>query len=72
MSYGISCRHGSDLVLLWLWCRSAAIALIVPLAWEPPYAKGLALKSQKKKTKKKNPKKTFLYTKKISTLPNNL
>ena len=25
-----------DLVLLWLWCRPAAVALIQPLAWEPP------------------------------------
>ena len=21
MSYGIVCRHSSDLALLWLWCR---------------------------------------------------
>ena len=34
----------SDLPLLWLWCRLAAIALIRILAWEPPYAEGLALK----------------------------
>ena len=33
-----------------LWCRSAATALIRPLAWEPPYAEGAALE----KTKKKN------------------
>ena len=30
--------------LLWLWCRPAAIAPIRPLAWEPPYATGAALK----------------------------
>ena len=29
----------------WLWCRLAAAAPIRPLAWEPPYAKGAALKS---------------------------
>ena len=29
--------------------RAAAVALIGPLAWEPPYAAGAALKSQKKK-----------------------
>ena len=23
-----------DLVLLWLWCRPAAVALVRPLAWE--------------------------------------
>ena len=36
-----------DLVLLWLWCRLAATALIQPLAWEPPCATGGALKRQK-------------------------
>ena len=35
-------------VLLWLWCRSAAAALIQPLAWELPYAAGVALKRKKK------------------------
>ena len=37
------------LPLLWLWCRLAATALMQPLAWEPPYAVGGALKGQKKK-----------------------
>ena len=37
-----------------LWCRPAATALIRPLAWEPPYAEGAALKRQKTKKKKKN------------------
>jgi len=36
-----------------LWCRPAAVALIRPLAWEPPYAASLALKRQKDKKKKK-------------------
>ena len=44
MSCGVDCRHGSDPVLLWLWCRPAAAALIQSLAWEPPYALGSALK----------------------------
>ena len=35
-----------DLVLLWLWHRLAAVALIQPLAWELPYAVGAALKRQ--------------------------
>ena len=48
MSCGVVRRLGLDLVLLWLWCRPAAIAPIWPLAWEPPYAAGGALK---KKTK---------------------
>ena len=29
---------GSDPVLLWLWCKLVATALIRPLNWEPPYA----------------------------------
>ena len=50
-------RRGSDLALLQLWCRAAAVALIGPLAWEPPYATGAALKRQKDKKKKKKKKK---------------
>ena len=38
---------------LWLWHRSAARALIQPLAWEPPHALGVALKRQKDQKKKK-------------------
>ena len=49
MSYGGGHRHSSDLALQWLWCRPAAIAPIGPLAWEPPYAVGMALIRQKKK-----------------------
>ena len=41
---------GVDLALLWLWCRLAAAPLIRPLAWELPYAMGVALKRPKKKT----------------------
>ena len=33
--------------MLWLWYRLVAAALIRPLAWEPPYAVGVALKRQK-------------------------
>ena len=47
MSYGVGCRLSLDLALLWLWYRLAATALIGPLAWEPPYAMGVALKRQK-------------------------
>ena len=36
-----------DLTLLWLWCRSAAAALIQPLAWELPYAAGVTRKKEK-------------------------
>ena len=48
VSYGVGCQHGLDLALVWLWRRPAAIALIRPLAWEPPYAAGAALKKKKK------------------------
>ena len=34
---------------LWLWRRPAAVAPVGPLAWEPPYATGMALKRKKKK-----------------------
>ena len=54
MSCGVGQRPGSDLALQWLWHRPAAIALSEPLAWEPPYAAGMALKS-KKQTKKETP-----------------
>ena len=40
-------RWVKDLALLWLWCRPTATALIQPLAWEPPYAMGSALKKKK-------------------------
>ena len=33
--------------MLQLWGRPAAVAPIPPLAWEPPYAAGGALKKQK-------------------------
>ena len=56
MSCGIGLRCGSDLALLWLWRRPAAIALIRPLAWEPPNAMGSALKRQKDQKKKKKKK----------------
>ena len=46
MSCGVGCRVGLDLSLPWLWCRLAAVAPIQPLAWEPPYAAGGALKDK--------------------------
>ena len=53
MSCGVGRRLSSDLALLWLWCRPVAVALIGPLAWEPPYAVGVGLRGQKTKEKKK-------------------
>ena len=49
MSYGVGCKHGLAMVLLWLWYSLAAVAPNRPLVWESPYAKGAALKSKKKK-----------------------
>ena len=51
MNCGVGHRRSSNLVLLWLWHRPAATALIGPLALEPPYAMGTGLKRQKKKKK---------------------
>ena len=42
-------RGSSDLVLLWLWHRPVATALIQPLAWELPYA----LKRKKKRERRR-------------------
>ena len=33
-------------MVLWLWRRLTATALIQPLAWEPPYASGAAPKNR--------------------------
>ena len=54
-------QWGKNLVLLcavvwvadaaWLWRRPAAVAPVGPLAWEPPYAVGAAIKRQKRKRK---------------------
>ena len=52
MSYGVGCRCGSDPAFLWLWYSLATAALIRPLAWEPPYAAGVALKRQKERKDK--------------------
>ena len=44
-------------MLLWPWCRPAATAPIRPLAWEPPYAMGVALEKAKRRKKKKKERK---------------
>ena len=46
MSCGVGHRCGSDLALLWLWCRPVATAAIRPLTWEPPYATGCGHKKK--------------------------
>ena len=50
-----------DLALLWLWCRAADAALIQPLAWEHPYASGVALKGKIKKKKERDFKCSFMF-----------
>ena len=47
MSCGVGRRRSSDPELLRLWQRSAAVALIGPLARELPCAVGVALKKKK-------------------------
>ena len=44
MICGVDSRLGTDPELLWLWHRPAAVALILPLALELPYAMDAALK----------------------------
>ena len=67
MSCGIGRRQGSDVALLWLWCRPVATAPIEPLTWEPPYAVGAALKRQKQKNKK--PQKQKKQQKRVNSRP---
>ena len=58
LSYGVGHRLDWDPALLCLWFRAAAAAApIGPLAWDPPYVAGAALKRQKKKKKKRKKKK---------------
>ena len=52
VSRGVGRGRGSDPALLWLWCRPAATTPIGPLAWEPPYATGVALEMAKRQKKK--------------------
>ena len=57
MSYGVGRRQGLDPLMLWLWHRLVATALIGPLAWEPRYAVSVALKRKKRPKKKKEKRK---------------
>ena len=41
---------------MWLWRRLAATALIRPLAWKPPYARGAGLEEAKRQKEKKKKK----------------
>ena len=42
LSCGVGFRHSLDPELLWLWCSLASTSPIRPLAWECPYATGMA------------------------------
>ena len=59
MSCSVGPRLSSDLEVLWLWPRQAAVALTRPLAWEPPYDTGAALKRQRKKEEEEARLKVF-------------
>ena len=61
MSCGVGCRCASDPVLLWLWRRPGATALMRPLACEPPYAVGVAQRNSIK-TKKEILFFTFIFS----------
>ena len=52
MRCGVDCRHSSDLTFLWLWYRLVAVAPIQLLAWELPYAMGVAIKRKSNKIHK--------------------
>ena len=54
MSRSVGQRRGLNPELLWLWRRPAATALIRPLAWEPPYATGVAPEKGKKTNNNNN------------------
>ena len=49
MNCSVGRSRVSDLVLLWLWCWLVATSLTGILAWEAPYAMGMALERQKQK-----------------------
>ena len=54
-------RCSPDAVLLWLWPRLAAIALIRLLDWELPHAAGVAPKKQNKQINQPNTKQNTLH-----------
>ena len=53
MSCGVGHRCDLDPTLLWFLHRLVATAPIGHLAWEPPYAMGVALKKRQKDKKEK-------------------
>ena len=71
MSCGVGHRCGLDhallLLLLWLWYRVEATALIGPLDWEPPCTMDAALKKKKIKNISININETRIFQ--IATIP---
>ena len=61
MSCGVGCRHSLNLALLWLWHKLAAVALIRPLAWDPPWYCRCGPKKKKRKKEEKRKKKAKLF-----------
>ena len=59
MSYGVDCRLGSDLALLWLWRRPVATILIRPLAWKVHMLQKWPHKMQKDKKERKEKKRRW-------------
>ena len=59
MSCGVGGRQGLDPA--WLQMSLGAVAVIRPLAWEPPYAAGTALKKTKKEKKNQKMNKMMWY-----------
>ena len=60
MSCGVGRRCGSDLALLWLWCRPAATAPIQPLALGTSICHGSGPRKGKKTKKKEKRRKEIL------------
>ena len=67
MSCGVGRRRGLDPVLLWLWRRLVATAPIGALAWEPPYAAGVAQEIAKRQNKQTNKQKKTKVTQYLTT-----
>ena len=62
MRCGVGRRCSSDPMLLWFRHWQVATAPIGPLAWEPPYAAGVAQAMAKRPKKKKDRKKKNFLT----------
>ena len=48
--------------MLWLWCRLAAVAPVLPLAWELPYIVGAARKKKRERERKGRERKPREFT----------